>query len=298
MKTTKLVAFGLVSMTVLGLGTQGAQAASVSHDATSHGYVNLKDTWEETGIIDPPTTGPEVVVPPITPPIVGEKNLALIYYPDFYFTGEPEGDTKVNFGDVTFKEEAGKTVVDTVAPVDYDETNGTTLYAKAIPVENSAGAADGDRPLFVQVRSTVASWKLTAQASDFVSNIDGTSKLNGAQIIITNITPQQNTDGVGQAATASALKTVTSGKDGTTMQGLDISSGAQEIGTMTGALTTDVSRNSFMFGTNAEAQGDNYRGVQLEIPAGQNLVSEKDADGNATGGYTADLTWTLSSDAI
>lgn len=296
MKTTKLVAFGIISMTVLGLGAQGAQAAPVSHEGKSNGYVNLKDTWEEAGIVDPPTEGPETIVPPIVPPIQGDKDLALVYYPDFYFTGEADKDGKVTFGDVTFKPgtgaDAGKTVVDTVAPVDYDETNGTTLFAKPFSGKVNGEGTDVDRPLFVQVRSTVANWKLTAQASDFVSTIDGESKLNGAQIIITDVNAQLNTDGVGKKATESALKNVTSGKDGSAIQGLDISAGAQEIGTMTGAPTESVSRNSFMFGTEADLA--NYKAVQLEIPAGQNLVT----NANDEAGYTADLTWTLSSDAI
>lgn len=256
MKTTKLVAFGIISMTVLGLGAQGAQAASFNGDA--HGYVQLNDTWEESGIVDPPTVGPETIVPPVTPPVVGTKDLALMYYPDFQF-GE----------------------------ADYDEQKGNTLYAEPMTGKINGEGADVERPLFVQVRSTV-DWTLTAQAGQFKNNADASNVLTGAQIIIKNITPQKNTaTDVGSEATAGALKTITSTKDGSTMQGLDISAGAQTIGTMTGASTTEVSRNSLMFGTDTA----DYKAVQLEIPAGLNINTDN-------GGYTADLTWTLSLDAI
>lgn len=257
MKTTKLVAFGIISMTVLGLGAQGVQAASYNGDA--HGYVQLNDTWEESGIVDPPTEGPNTIVPPGTvEPPVGTKDLALMYWPDFQF-GE----------------------------ADYDEQKGNTLYAEPMTGKINGVGADVKRPLFVQVRSTV-DWTLTAEAGEFKNNADASNVLTGAQIIIKNVTPQKNTaTDVGSEATAGALKEVTSGKDGSKIQGLDISAGAQTIGTMTGASTTEVSRNSLMFGTDTA----DYNAVQLEIPAGLNINTDN-------GGYTADLTWTLSSDAI
>lgn len=273
MKANKMIALGLISLTVLGLGAQGAKAADPEEpkgpEATSKGYVELNDNWEEGGIINPPTTGPETVEPPVVEPPVGTKELALMYWPTFDF---------------------GK--------ADYDETIGNTLYAARFYEKGATETPANALPQFVQIRSTVQDWTLTAQAGEFINQGDSTNVLKGAQIILTNITAQQNTaEGVGNAATAGALETVESNKDGSDITGLDMSKGAVTIGTFNHADTEGVSRNSFMFGTVANAQtpatetNPGYTGVRLEIPAGLNISEDN-------GNYVADLTWTLSSDSI
>lgn len=259
MKTTKLVAFGLVSLSVLGLSAQAVQAATYNNvQGSSAGTVSfLVDEDNNGGVVDPGTggpgtDGPDPIEPPpgvTPPPVVGNQDMMLTYYPDF------------DFGEVV-----------------YDEENGNTLYAA--PMAGTVAGQAVSRPLFIQVKSSVASWKVTAEAGEFTAkNVtpNSAATLKGAQIIIKNVKAYQNSE-KGSAATA------------TTNTNIDISNGAQLIGNMTGATAGEISTNSFTFGDMdpTSVTPENYQAVQLVVPGGLKISMENQ--------YVADLTWTISDD--
>lgn len=260
MKLTKLAALGFVTFSMIGLGGQLAQAV----EADSKGEVKLNYDWTNQGIVDPPTEGPGTVTPPEVKPPVGSQELAIVYWPSFDF-GEAE----------------------------YDEAKGNQLYAKPLTVKNDTTNKDVTMPQFVQIRSSVATWNLEVDATDFINQADSNDTLKGAQIIFTNVTAYKNTTATGTtAAKASSLGSVdsvvqkTSGKP-TKIAGINISGAAARLGTLTGGESDYTSINSFTFGSEKTTTAASYKSILLEIPAGLKINEDN-------GNYVADLTWTLS----
>lgn len=256
MKKINLLSLGFISLTALALGAQATQAATTL-PAETKGKVQLTDTWEEGGIINPPTTGPETVDPKpeeVVPP-AGNRDLAIVYYPSFDF-----GDHNYDGSAVTYQAKAFK---GTIQNSETEENNGTETIL----------------PQFVQVRnsSSVSKWKLQVAATEFLANTPSSAApLKGAEITLKDIAAQNNVVG-GGAATAATGE-------------IKLSSSAQTIGEYDVTGQTGLSRNSFMFGEVVDGEDNTgaqklSSGIELMIPANLDITDD--------GGYTATLTWSL-----
>lgn len=261
MKTKTLVSLGL--LTCIGFaGFSGAKLVSAA-ESTSTGTVTLTDDWQGT-VIKPETEGPNTVNPEDgeNPDPAGDADLALVFWPDFAF-GAHEYD-------------AQKGVKADAAPIELEEH-----------VPGVANSTSYISPLFVQVRSSVAGWKLQANLTEQFSGektVEGettpkTSQLKGSTITLGNNTAFKNTPtDLGKAATAGATSLVLGEK-----------TGAVDVGTLTAAPTDEISINSFLFGNlTTEGEDTTYTGVELDIPKGLKVLDTN---------YTATITWTLAADA-
>lgn len=260
----KLMSLGLVSASVLVLGTNLVQAAETTTlPVTSEGKVQLNDTWEEGGIINPPTTGPEIIDPekPVLP--AGDRDLALVYYPSFDFGVHDYDGSKA----VTYKAASLKGTVTNPENPELPATN--TELAQFVQVRNS---------------SAIKNWKLMLKATDFQADDRGTPAkgdaiLKGAQIRITKIQEYNNTTTGGKA---DAAKIPTGAAPY-----IPLSENAEVIGEYHNTGITGISRNSFVFGeVETDKEGRQVSsGIELYIPA--NLDITKD------GKYTSTLTWSF-----
>lgn len=254
MKKNKALSLGLISLTALGLGVQTTQAATTLPVETE-GKVQLTDTWEEGGIINPPTTGPETVDPDKEVPPAGDRDLAIVYYPTFDF-----GDQNYDGTQVTYLAKAFK---GTIQNSENEENNGKETIL----------------PQFVQVRnsSSISKWSLQVAATEFLpNNSTDAAPLKGAEITIKDIAVQNNVVGGGAATAAGGA--------------IKLSDSAQTIGQYNVADQTGISRNSFMFGDVIDGEDNTgaqklSSGVELMIPANLDITDD--------GGYTAVLTWSL-----
>lgn len=267
MKFNQLMAVGVVSVSGLVLSTTIAQAVEpTTLPVTSEGTVQLRDTWSEGGIIDPPTEGPEVVIPPEPKPPAGDRDLAIVYYPSFDFGFH-----------------------------DYDGTKSETYKASAFEgtrtnpeLENDPGE-DVTLPQFIQIRnsSSISKWSLQVKATDFTADDRGTPAkgdevLKGAQMRITSITAANNTKTGGSAVAA----TIPSGENAY----LPISNDVQTIGTYDKKGITGISRNSFIFG---EVQTEEDNNGERNVTSGIELFVPANLDITKDGHYTATLTWSF-----
>lgn len=181
MKTTTLLALGLATFTTLTVGAQVTQAVTLEGEST--GYINLRDNWEGGGIVDPETGGGgEEIVPPVQPPVVGNKDLALIYYPSFDFGTR-----------------------------DYDG-RAATYYAK--PFTGTVAGTTVTRPQFVQVRnsSEVAQWNLKVTAEQFISQDGKNTAVPGMLMTLNDINTTTNTENSMSATVANTTLALTPGQ--------------------------------------------------------------------------------------
>lgn len=278
MKTTKFVALGLVSLTVLGLGSTIANAAGPEKlPATSYGKVQLINDWtgeeggeDGGGVVDPEKEKPETIHPEIKPPIAGDKDLALMYYPDFDFGFQSYNEDKVN----TFQ----------ASVLNYGTTTANKTTDQVVP--------------FIQVRSAVTGWTLTARASEFQEGTyddatrtfkakDGGKTLAGAQIKLSNMSIVNNTKDDDDNFTGK-----TADLPATTY---DLSTGTNNLATLTGGNEAKIAKNSILFGDTMSDSTDTagtkatrkvMNGVTLTIPAGLSISDQAET-------YVSTITWTL-----
>lgn len=155
MKSTKLVALGIVGLTVLSLGGQISQAAPKSIDATTTGKVKFSTETEEEETGNP--TGPGTVKPEKVPGGTGntsDPDLKILFAPNFVFGNV---DAEGNF-------EQG---------VKYDTKKGNTFQAmkQDVKVYDEEGNFVKQEKMdnFTQIFNSdqVTDWTLSVKADDF-----------------------------------------------------------------------------------------------------------------------------------
>lgn len=262
MKTTKLVALGLVGLTALALGGQIANAAAIDKDpisANSNGTVQF--TTKDVGEVPNPE-GPGTVDPEGKPgggSNTTDPDLKLMFVPNFVFGTVGSYDAQGN--QVDFK-----------STVNYDAIIGDTYVAQnqIVDIYDADGTKTDDNVQmanFAQVYNSekITDWKLTVTATEFASGAKTQPKM---LMTLNNVTVADGVSQYGTLATVSgsASKALTPGE-------------AVEIGSFSDAAT-EGAVNSFMFGP---ATGQNA-GVSLDVPRGLNI------ENNET--YTSNMTWT------
>lgn len=181
MKEGKLILFGIVSVGVFFLDAQSNQAQTLN--ANTNGQITLNVDTDGGGIVDPPTEGGgETIVPPVIPPVVGDKDLALICYPTF------------DFGT-------------------HDYTGAAAKYY-AQPLTGTVDGVSVVRPQFVQVRnsSSVSQWNLKVTASQFIAQNGKNTSIPGMLMTLNDVNKTNNTENGGSAIVANQTLPLTPGQ--------------------------------------------------------------------------------------
>lgn len=264
MKTTKLIAIGLVSLSAIGLGSAIANAEAIDGDpvsATTNGKVKFSvDKDGDGSITDPGGEDGGTVVPEDKPGGNGnttDPDLKINFVPNFVFT-DATGDETVEYN--TQKGGTYQAMKQSVKK--YDEDGKQVGGVQEI--ENFAQIFNSD---------AIDNWTFTVTAGQFELDGEGSKKQPKMVMSINNIEMATGANNYGTQAKVvggeGAAKLLTPGQ-------------AVEIGSYTdndgeGAI------NTFEFNSTADKAG-----VTLDVPKGLS-ISNADA-------YTANLTWTAVSD--
>lgn len=261
MKTSKLLAFGLVSFTALGLATQTTLAAAVDGDPIEAGTTGKVTFSTKSDIVIPNPDGPGTVEPEVKPgggSNTTDPDLKIMFVPNFIF-----GETV----DGVFKEN-----------VQYDSIKGNDFAAmqQVVTVMNEDGTvAESAKTVdnFAQIYNSkqITNWKFTVKASTFETA--AAKKQDSMLISLNNVTVADATSQFGKIATVSGdpakAKALTPNQ-------------AVEIGAYTDAAS-EGAVNTFKFAPSADKAG-----VTLDVPKGLDIKNDET--------YTSNLTWTIASD--
>lgn len=257
MKTSKLLAFGLVSFTALGLATQTTLAAAVDGDPIEAGTTGKVTFSTSTDIEIPDPDGDGTIVPEDHPgggSNISDPNLQIRYVPNFIFGETVDGKFKENVKYDSLKDHEFDAMKQLVTVKKQD---GTVL-------ENQ------ERDNFAQIYNTgvIKSWTLSVSASEFASGAKTQPKM---AVKLNNVKVVANEDTqFGKNATVS--------NPAITITDAGVPVGSYSDAASEGAL------NTFEFGKAADGKA----GVTLDVPRGLDITN------NET--YTSDLTWTLKGD--
>ena len=265
MKTTKLIAVGLVSLNAIGLGSTIGYADAADGDpisATTNGKVKFAiDKDSEGSITDPGGEDGEIVVPEDRPGGNGnttDPDLKINFVPNFIFTDASGNET-----------------------IEYDTQKGGSYQAKKQAVKkydedgNQVGGVQ-EIENFAQIFNSDAidNWTFTVTAGQF--EIDGGSKQQPKMVMsINNVQMSTGTNNYGKQATVTggdgSMKVLTPG------QAVAIGSYSDTVAGHEGAI------NTFEFNPSTDKAG-----VTLDVPKGLSIADNES--------YTANLTWTAVSD--
>lgn len=262
MKTTKLIAIGLVSLSAIGLGSTIANAGAIDGDPvseTTNGKVKFFiDKDGDGSITDPGGEDGGTIVPEDKPggnSNTSDPDLKINFVPNFVFTDVAGNET------VEYDAQKGGTYQAMKQSMNRYDANGNQV--DVVEIENFAQIFNSDG---------IDNWTFTVTAGQF--ELDGGSKQQPKMVMsINNIQMATSTNNYGTQATVTggegAMKLLTPG------QAVEIGSYVDTDGE--GAI------NTFEFNSTADKAG-----VTLDVPKGLSI-----ADNDS---YTSILTWTAVSD--
>lgn len=280
MKKTKLVAFGLISLTALNLGVAAVHAADLPISTTTEGKI-IFDVDDDFGIVppDPVIPGGEEEGETIDPEGPGgegnisDPDLKILFAPNLWFTDDAEDRTVTT---ASYNQLTGNTYnADLQFLGFYKPDNSTTtpnleyLESNFVQIFNTKNIKD-----YTVTVTQTEKFKLTAGPGEPDSEIDATLSINEVKIGtgINNFGPTATTSGF-----ASPF-------------GLVVGT-AKQIGSFTNNATTpEAAINSFMFGNYHTAESEEekeeaLKAVTLAVPAGEAIEEGQT--------YTTNLLWTV-----
>lgn len=254
MKTSKLLALGLVSFTALGLATQSTQAAAIDGDGVDAKTTGKVTFSTSTDIEIPNPDGPGTLVPEEHPgggSNTKDPNLQIKYVPNFIFGETVDGTFKEN---VKYNSSLGN---DFVAMNQLAKVKEDGKADKTVEMDNFAQIWNSD---------LIKDWTLTVKAEAFTT---GTKTQPKMLISLNNVTAVTGNAQFGTIAEVGATAKELTNSD-------------VVIGTYKAGASEDGALNTFMFG---EDTVEGKAGVTLNVPQGLNI------ENNET--YTSNLTWTV-----